>query len=140
MALGTISDGRPTVERRFRVAAAWNRGTGGGYLDVAPGTLIFRPGPLTRILSGISGPLVHRAETVRVISARIGPDVIRLVAADPGDAPQMHPPLTRTSRPLASILVRFYHSRDVLDAVRRAGFQTDVERRWLVRPWNTAPN
>ena len=120
-------------ERRFRVAA-FVRGSGFGRLTVSRETITFDPGPITRHLLGLRGSLVHRAERVVVVESPLMALGVHVVLrAIRTDGLVRSPLLSRRMRDVSYAILSIYpwQTRRVLSAIRSAGFDVQLRRRWF---------
>lgn len=129
----------PAGVRRFRIGA-WVYGNGFGRLTVAPGTLTFDPGFLTRHVLRLSGRFEHRRQRVLAVESPLmffGAHIV-LNASTGTDTLVISPLLSRRHDVTFAILATYpWQTTRVLGAIRSAGFDVEIRRRWIyfgIRP------
>jgi hypothetical protein len=123
---------------RFRVGA-WIYGRGFGRFTVAPGVLRVDPGFVTRHVRRLRGCFEHRGERVVVVESPLFFGVrIVLLASTATDTLVFSPLLSRKREVTFAILATYpWQTTRVLAAIRRAGFDVQIRRRWIylgIRP------
>ena len=101
-----------------------------GLLTVEREALTFDPGPASRF-GRFSGRLVHRDHHIVVATRWRGPWSFQLKSSGDETAPLTFSPLLTRSHTVRVVLIHpwaHWRNRRVLDAIRKAGFEVEVER------------